>query len=117
MVAFSRFSLGIAPSTSVPRWTSFFLVFWLWASSVLGEEISHFKSVGGIQLYPNGLHTNPTLQRPDLYPPVFTLDIQVSQRLSPGYIFLGPYEAENPGPYIYDNDGVRAGRTANSHHN
>ena len=46
------------------------------------------------------------MQRPDLYPPVFTLEIHEPEKLSPGYIFLTPYEAQNPGPYIYDNDGV-----------
>lgn len=45
------------------------------------------------------------MQRPDLYPPVMTIEKSDPDRLSPGYIFLGPYEAENPGPYIYDNDG------------
>ncbi|KAL2844219.1 MFS general substrate transporter [Aspergillus pseudodeflectus] len=43
--------------------------------------------------------------RPDLYPPVFTFERRVPQKLQPGYIFLGPYEADNSGPYIYDNDG------------
>ncbi|KKK26539.1 hypothetical protein ARAM_005568 [Aspergillus rambellii] len=43
--------------------------------------------------------------RPDLYPPIITLEQNVPQKLQPGYIFLGPYEADNSGPYIYDNDG------------
>ncbi|KAL2820587.1 ASST-domain-containing protein [Aspergillus granulosus] len=43
--------------------------------------------------------------RPDLYPPVFTFEHRIPQKLQPGYIFLGPYEADNSGPYIYDNDG------------
>ncbi|GES59307.1 MFS general substrate transporter [Aspergillus terreus] len=43
--------------------------------------------------------------RPDLYPPVFTLEHSVPEKLTPGYIFLGPYEADNAGPYIYDNEG------------
>ncbi|KAL3475901.1 ASST-domain-containing protein [Aspergillus californicus] len=43
--------------------------------------------------------------RPDLYPPVFTFERRIPQKLAPGYIFLGPYEADNSGPYIYDNDG------------
>lgn len=45
-------------------------------------------------------------QRPDLYPPIFTFESRIPQKLHPGYIFLGPYVADNPGPYIYDNDGV-----------
>ncbi|KAL6231327.1 hypothetical protein BDW75DRAFT_233699 [Aspergillus navahoensis] len=43
--------------------------------------------------------------RPDLYSPIFTFERRVPQSLYPGYIFLGPYEAANSGPYIYDNDG------------
>ncbi|KAF9890323.1 hypothetical protein FE257_005989 [Aspergillus nanangensis] len=43
--------------------------------------------------------------RPDLYPPVFTIEHSTPGKLAPGYIFLGPYEADNAGPYIYDNDG------------
>ncbi|KAI9040820.1 arylsulfotransferase family protein [Aspergillus affinis] len=43
--------------------------------------------------------------RPDLYSPVLTLEHHVSHKLSPGYIFVGPYEADNSGPYIYDNEG------------
>ncbi|PWY66450.1 MFS general substrate transporter [Aspergillus heteromorphus CBS 117.55] len=43
--------------------------------------------------------------RPDLYPPVLTLEHRVPDKLSPGYIFVGPYEASNSGPYIYDDEG------------
>ncbi|KAL4970572.1 ASST-domain-containing protein [Aspergillus stella-maris] len=46
--------------------------------------------------------------RPDLYAPVFTFERRIPQELHPGYIFLGPYEAANSGPYIYDNDGFGA---------
>ncbi|KAL4806590.1 ASST-domain-containing protein [Aspergillus unguis] len=46
--------------------------------------------------------------RPDLYPPVFTFERRIPQKLHPGYIFLGPYQADNSGPYIYDNDGYGA---------
>ncbi|KAL3468048.1 ASST-domain-containing protein [Aspergillus heterothallicus] len=46
--------------------------------------------------------------RPDLYPPIFTFERRIPQKLQPGYIFLGPYEADNSGPYIYDNDGFGA---------
>lgn len=34
------------------------------------------------------------------------IETSVPQKLSPGYIFITPYEAQNPGPYIYDNEGV-----------
>ncbi|KAE8153910.1 MFS general substrate transporter [Aspergillus avenaceus] len=43
--------------------------------------------------------------RPDLYPPVFTVEHSIPDKVTPGYIFLGPYEASNSGPYIYDNEG------------
>ncbi|KAL4934259.1 ASST-domain-containing protein [Aspergillus undulatus] len=43
--------------------------------------------------------------RPDLYSPVFTFERRIPHELHPGYIFLGPYQADNSGPYIYDNDG------------
>ncbi|KAB8265283.1 MFS general substrate transporter [Aspergillus pseudonomiae] len=43
--------------------------------------------------------------RPDLYPPVLTIERSSPEKVTPGYIFVGPYEAANSGPYIYDNDG------------
>ncbi|KAL4876278.1 ASST-domain-containing protein [Aspergillus karnatakaensis] len=46
--------------------------------------------------------------RPDLYSPIFTFEHRIPDKLQPGYIFLGPYEADNSGPYIYDNDGYGA---------
>ncbi|KAJ5435484.1 hypothetical protein N7445_006369, partial [Penicillium cf. griseofulvum] len=44
--------------------------------------------------------------RPDIYPPVFNVEKSDPDKLSPGYIFITPYELQNPGPYIYDNTGV-----------
>ena len=46
-------------------------------------------------------------QRPDLSPPPMTLEFNYQGRVSPGYIFITPYEVKNPGPYIYDTDAVR----------
>ncbi|KAB8237322.1 MFS general substrate transporter [Aspergillus alliaceus] len=43
--------------------------------------------------------------RPDLYPPVLTIEHSIPERLASGYIFLGLYEAANSGPYIYDDEG------------
>ncbi|KAL1967473.1 hypothetical protein VTN77DRAFT_3258 [Rasamsonia byssochlamydoides] len=43
--------------------------------------------------------------RPDLYSPILTLELRDPARLSPGYILVTPYETDNPGPYIYDNEG------------
>jgi hypothetical protein len=54
-------------------------------------------------------------QRPDLSPPKFTLELNVSAKLSPGYIFVSPYDTQNPGPYIYDNEGVRFGPFHSGH--
>ncbi|KAJ5500794.1 hypothetical protein N7453_009845 [Penicillium expansum] len=66
----------------------FFCILWLCAiDSALGEETSFYKS------------------RPDIYPPVFDVEKSDPDKLSPGYIFITPYELQNPGPYIYDNTG------------
>ncbi|OQE00152.1 hypothetical protein PENVUL_c057G03853 [Penicillium vulpinum] len=63
-------------------------IIWLCAiDGVLGEETSFYKS------------------RPDIYPPVFNVEKSDLEKLSPGYIFITPYELQNPGPYIYDNTG------------
>ncbi|KAJ5614011.1 hypothetical protein N7528_007665 [Penicillium herquei] len=43
--------------------------------------------------------------RPDIFPPIFKIQHVNTEKLSPGYIFLTPYEAQNPGPYIFDNKG------------
>jgi hypothetical protein len=45
-------------------------------------------------------------QRPDIYPPIFKVEHSDQSKLAPGYIFITPYEAQNPGPYIFDNKGV-----------
>lgn len=45
-------------------------------------------------------------QRPDLAAPALTVSINVAGRVSPGYIFLAPFESTQPGPYIYDSNGV-----------
>lgn len=47
-----------------------------------------------------------TAQRPDIYPPVFRVEKSNHKKIAPGYIFITPYEAKNPGPYIFDNKGV-----------
>ncbi|KAJ5819537.1 hypothetical protein N7474_005128 [Penicillium riverlandense] len=62
----------------------------LWLCAISGanaEETSFYKS------------------RPDIYPPVFKVELSNPKKLSPGYYFITPYEAKNPGPYIFDNDG------------
>jgi hypothetical protein len=60
----------------------------LCAWAVVAEQTSFFKS------------------RPDIYPPVFNIEHSEPSKLAPGYIFITPYEAQNPGPYIFDNSGV-----------
>ncbi|RLL96777.1 hypothetical protein CFD26_104921 [Aspergillus turcosus] len=83
----TRISGGLAPSLAF-RFASFLLIFLLCCfERVVAEVDSEFKS------------------RPDLYPPVFTVEQSEPNKLSPGYIFLGPYEADNSGPYIYDTEG------------
>ncbi|KAI1828971.1 hypothetical protein DTO027I6_10194 [Penicillium roqueforti] len=63
------------------------LLLWLCADRVVGEETAFYKS------------------RPDIYPPVFKVEKSDPNKLSPGYIFITPYELSNPGPYIFDNTG------------
>jgi hypothetical protein len=46
------------------------------------------------------------LQRPDIYPPLVNIEQIDAEKVSPGYIFITPYEVDNPGPYIFDNTGV-----------
>lgn len=56
--------------------------------------------------------SNPSLfprQRPDISPPILRIDHSEPEKLAPGYIFITPYESENPGPYIFDNTGVSLG--------
>ncbi|KAJ5091436.1 hypothetical protein NUU61_006306 [Penicillium alfredii] len=55
--------------------------------NVVAEEVAFFKS------------------RPDLYPPRLDITINEPDRLSPGYIFITPYQGQNPAPHIYDNNG------------
>ncbi|KAJ6120841.1 hypothetical protein N7523_005121 [Penicillium sp. IBT 18751x] len=59
----------------------------LCAWAVVAEQVSFFKS------------------RPDIYPPILKIEYSDPSKLAPGYIFITPYEAENPGPYIFDNSG------------
>ncbi|KAJ5359483.1 uncharacterized protein N7496_011896 [Penicillium cataractarum] len=59
----------------------------LCALHAVAEEVAFYKS------------------RPDIYPPVFHIERSVPEKISPGYIFITPYEAQNPGPYIFDNTG------------
>ncbi|KXG50693.1 uncharacterized protein PGRI_044600 [Penicillium griseofulvum] len=82
MGAFMFSSLGTVPSLL------FLGILYLCAVDIaLGEETSFYKS------------------RPDIYPPVFNVEKSDPDKLSPGYIFITPYELQNPGPYIYDNTG------------
>ncbi|PKY08961.1 hypothetical protein P168DRAFT_301562 [Aspergillus campestris IBT 28561] len=51
------------------------------------------------------VHVQGNVKRPDLFPPVLTVEHRIPDQLSPGYIFVGPYETDNAGPYIYDDTG------------
>ncbi|KNG91401.1 hypothetical protein ANOM_000431 [Aspergillus nomiae NRRL 13137] len=44
-------------------------------------------------------------QRPDIRAPVLEVSLKNDSFLTPGYLFVAPYETERPGPYIYDTDG------------
>ncbi|RMD42028.1 hypothetical protein DV735_g3074, partial [Chaetothyriales sp. CBS 134920] len=43
--------------------------------------------------------------RPDIYAPAFNITIYNEAALTPGYIFIAPYQTFQGGPYIYDNHG------------
>lgn len=45
-------------------------------------------------------------QRPDIRAPVMEISLKNDSLITPGYIFMAPYQTELPGPYIYDTDGV-----------
>ncbi|KOC09279.1 hypothetical protein AFLA70_39g003881 [Aspergillus flavus AF70] len=44
-------------------------------------------------------------QRPDIRAPVMEISLKNDSLITPGYIFMAPYQTELPGPYIYDTDG------------
>ncbi|KAI9815742.1 MAG: hypothetical protein M1827_002138 [Pycnora praestabilis] len=53
-------------------------------------------------------YTNPTStyqSRPDLAAPALNISLNEASLVSPGYIFLAPYQISQSGPYIYDNGG------------
>jgi hypothetical protein len=47
------------------------------------------------------------LQRPDLRPPIIVVQKSTPSKLTPGYFFVTPSDGDNPGPHIFDNQGVR----------
>ncbi|OQE25560.1 hypothetical protein PENSTE_c006G01564 [Penicillium steckii] len=74
-------------TTSPWRTTSIFLLLLLQCAKNAVAQTSFYKS------------------RPDIYPPVFDIEHIDKDKVSPGYIFITPYEVDNPGPYIFDNSG------------
>lgn len=102
MVASIMSSLRTTPSLFL------LLLLWLCADRVVGEETAFYKSVGLQKPLTAtfGPFSNYHSQRPDIYPPVFKVEKSDPNKLSPGYIFITPYELSNPGPYIFDNTGV-----------
>ena len=45
-------------------------------------------------------------QRPDIFAPFLNMTLNDEALVTPGYIFLEPYQTTQPGPYLYDNAGV-----------
>jgi hypothetical protein len=45
-------------------------------------------------------------KRPDILAPSLNVSTNDDGLVTPGYIFIAPYEMERPGPYIYTTDGV-----------
>jgi hypothetical protein len=89
---------------------------WLFIPTVLADNhtnpISIFHSVSSQLLPVNGISywaipaDSEEPQRPDLKAPILTIINQTQELVTPGYIFIAPYQAYQEGPYIYDNDGV-----------
>lgn len=52
-----------------------------------------------------GLITD-SLQRPDLQPPAMNVTLHNKDLVTPGYVFIAPYQVAQAGPYIYDKLGV-----------
>ncbi|KAE8411958.1 ASST-domain-containing protein [Aspergillus pseudocaelatus] len=44
--------------------------------------------------------------QPDIRAPIMEVSLRNDSFITPGYIFIAPYETELPGPYIYDTDGL-----------
>ncbi|KAJ5297784.1 hypothetical protein PENANT_c012G09208 [Penicillium antarcticum] len=44
-------------------------------------------------------------QRPDILAPLINVSINEGSQVTPGYIFIAPFQIERPGPYIYTSDG------------
>jgi hypothetical protein len=45
-------------------------------------------------------------QRPDIFAPFLNMTLNNEPLVTPGYIFLEPFQTTQPGPYLYDNAGV-----------
>lgn len=79
---------------------------------VVAEQVAFYKSVGGTHVDRARFKSCDILanrrqrQRPDIYPPILRIEHSDPEKLAPGYIFITPYESQNPGPYIFDNSGV-----------
>jgi len=44
--------------------------------------------------------------RPDIYAPFLNISLYDENAVTPGYIFMGPYQTFQEAVYIYDNRGV-----------
>lgn len=81
---------------------------------VVAEDVAFYKSVGWTMPIAQSDRiltltfwlTANYLQRPDIYPPILRIEHSEPKKLAPGYIFITPYESQNPGPYIFDTSGV-----------
>ena len=82
------------------------------ATNLTDAVAAPFFSVSQVSNYPKaGLerraeHLNAIKQRPDLDPIALNVTLRNDSLISPGYIFLAPYQVKDAGPYIFDNRGV-----------
>ena len=47
------------------------------------------------------------MQRPDINSVALNITRHNDSLISPGYIFMAPYQVAQAGPYLFDNSGVR----------
>jgi hypothetical protein len=68
--------------------------------------LSTYKSVSRISFLSAQITHIYVKQRPDIFAPFLNMTLYNKALVTPGYIFLEPFQTTQPGPYLYDNAGV-----------
>ncbi|KAJ9617192.1 hypothetical protein H2200_000913 [Cladophialophora chaetospira] len=93
----------------IPRFyarSSFFSL--AWTALVVICALPVIQAQGVYEYSVKGNNTGPISQyksRPDIYAPFLNISLFVEGAVTPGYIFLGPYQTFQEAIYIYDNRG------------